>query len=61
MQTDREKTRLAAEQRNLEILIGARLKEYPTLYSLLSDIPKAFDLSPTVTLDPRGLLKRLNE
>jgi hypothetical protein len=59
--SDREKTRLAAEQRNLEILIGARLKEYPALYALLSDIPKAFDLWPTVTLDPAGLLKKFNE
>jgi hypothetical protein len=41
---DTTKARLAAEQRNLAILIGARLKEYPVLYSLLSDIPKAFDL-----------------
>jgi hypothetical protein len=59
--SDREKTRLAAEQRNFEILIGARLKEYPVLYSLLSDIPKAFDHWPTVTLDPPGLLKKVNE
>jgi hypothetical protein len=59
--SDREKTRLAAEQRNLEILIGARLKVYPALYSLLSDIPKAFDDSPTVSLDPLGLLKNFNQ
>jgi hypothetical protein len=59
--SDREKTRLATEQRNLEILIGARLKEYPALYALLSDIPKAFDLCPTVTLDPAALLKKFNE
>ena len=59
--SDREKIRLAAEQRNFEILIGARLKEYPSLYSLLSDIPKAFDRWPTVTLDPPGLLKKINE
>ncbi len=58
---DREKTRLAAEQRNIEILIGARLKEYPALYSLLSDLQKAFDRCPSVSLDPPSLLKKFNE
>lgn len=57
---DREKTRLAAEQRHLELLIGARLKEYPTLYALLSDLHKAFDRWPSVTLDPPSLLKKIN-
>src|SRR5450631_2690518 len=58
---EHEKSWLAAAQRNLEMLIEARLEEYPALYSLVSDIPKAFDLSPTVALDPLSLLKKLNE
>jgi hypothetical protein len=61
MVVEREKTRLAAEQSHLEVLVQARLKEYPALYALLSDLPKAFDRWPTVTIDLPNLLTQFNQ
>jgi hypothetical protein len=58
---EREKARLTAEQRHLEVLVNARLKEYPSLYKLLSDLPKAFDAQPTVTIDIASLLAQFNQ
>jgi hypothetical protein len=58
---EREKTRLSSEQGNLAFLVQARLMEYPALYSLLSDMAKAFDPYPTVSLDLECLLKQFNQ
>jgi len=57
-----DKIRLATQQLALSKLLEARLREYPKLYAMLSDLPKAaYDNPSTVSVDLKQLLARVNE
>lgn len=56
------KLRLATQQLAFSKLLETRIREYPKLYAMLSDLPKAaYDNPPTVSVDLKELLGRVNE
>jgi hypothetical protein len=56
------KLRLATQQLAFSKLLETRIREYPKLFAMLSDLPKAaYDSPSTVSVDLRELLSRVNE
>jgi hypothetical protein len=56
------KLRLATQQLAFSKLLETRIREYPKLFAMLSDLPKAaYDNPSTVAVDLRELLGRVNE
>jgi hypothetical protein len=56
------KLRLATQQLAFSKVLEVRIREYPALYALLSDLPKAaYDKPSTVSVDLKELLARVNE
>jgi len=56
-----DKIRLTTQQAAFAKLQEARIREYPHLYALLSDLQKALDQPATVTLSLHELLRKINE
>jgi hypothetical protein len=56
-----EKVRLTTQQRAFEKVLEVRLKEYPKLYALLSDLPKALDPGSDIVVRLGDLLRQVNE
>lgn len=57
-----DKLRLATQQLAFSKILEVRIREYPTLYAMLSDLPKAaYDQPSTVSVDLKELLARVNE
>ena len=56
-----EKVRLTTQQRAFEKVLEVRLKEYPKLYSLLSDLPKALEPGSDIVVPLGDLLRQVNE
>lgn len=54
-----DKLRLATQQVAFSKLLDVRIREYPALYAMLSDLPKAFH--NTTTVDLEELLRRVNK
>jgi hypothetical protein len=55
-----DKLRLSTEQLAFSKLLEVRIREYPALYSMLSDLPKAIQCE-TAAVDLDQLLSRVNE
>jgi hypothetical protein len=55
-----DKLRLSTEQLAFSKLLEVRIREYPALYSMLSDLPKAIQ-GETVAVDLEKLLDCVNE
>jgi len=56
------KLRLATQQLAFSKLMDTRIREYPELYAMLSDLPKAaYDNPSTVSIDLKQLLGRVNQ
>jgi hypothetical protein len=55
-----DKLRLSTQQLALSKLLEVRIREYPALYSMLSDLPKAAE-SESAAVDLGQLLNRVNE
>jgi hypothetical protein len=55
------KVRLATQQAAFAKLQEARIREYPRLYALLSDLQKALDQPSTVSVSLYELLRNINE
>jgi hypothetical protein len=57
-----DKLRLATQQLAFSKVLEVRIREYPTLYAMLSDLPKAaYDKPSTVSVDLKDLLARVND
>jgi hypothetical protein len=57
-----DKLRLATQQLAFSKLLETRIREYPKLYAILSDLPKAaYDTPSTVSVDLKQMLARVNE
>lgn len=56
-----DKLRLATEQLVFSKLLEVRIREYPKLYAILSDLPKALEEPSTTSVQRETLLSRVNE
>lgn len=57
-----DKLRIATHQLAFSKLLETRIREYPKLYAMLSDLPKAaYDSPSTVSVDLEQLLVRVNQ
>jgi hypothetical protein len=56
-----DKLRLATQQLAFAKLLEARIREYPSLYAMLSDLSKALDQPSTVSIELAQLLGKVNE
>jgi hypothetical protein len=55
-----DKIRLGTQQAAFAKLLEVRIREYPGLYTLLSDLPKTIEHPSTVAVDLNTLLQRVN-
>jgi len=55
-----DKIRLATQQTAFGKILDVRIREYPQLYALLSDLPKALERPSTVSTSLDELLRRIN-
>jgi hypothetical protein len=60
LRLEMDKLRLSTQQLALSKLLEVRIREYPALYSMLSDLPKATE-SENAAVDLGLLLNRVNE
>jgi hypothetical protein len=56
-----DKLRLSTQQLAFSKLLEVRIREYPSLYAMLSDLPKALEEPSTVEVELGRLLRKVNE